>query len=266
MVRVGARVEFICAPGPLKNGTEAAAAHQHAVEAVLRRHPFGADDAVPGFDLLGIVLCRSFARCHVLSPFWATAWWAKGERARSIGGDGLVAFGQQAQPLLDIRDLSIAGYNATLNKAATASPTTSYASAAEKNTRLVRAFPSPEDMAKFATEVLGDKRIYTCTQGTEGCPNPTNVTTATGLGPKYEAEYDIVLPKLQSLANISTGSSSSAVYGELQTISAPGMSVSPQLLDSLRRLPTDTRSIAVNRLSQELASKRTVIPPLRAAA
>jgi glutamate-1-semialdehyde 2,1-aminomutase len=34
-VRVGARVEFICAPGPLKNGTEAAAAHQHAVEAVL---------------------------------------------------------------------------------------------------------------------------------------------------------------------------------------------------------------------------------------
>jgi glutamate-1-semialdehyde 2,1-aminomutase len=35
VVRVGARVEFICAPGPLKNGTEAADAHQHAVEAVL---------------------------------------------------------------------------------------------------------------------------------------------------------------------------------------------------------------------------------------
>jgi glutamate-1-semialdehyde 2,1-aminomutase len=27
VVRVGARVEFICAPGPLKNGAEAAAAH-----------------------------------------------------------------------------------------------------------------------------------------------------------------------------------------------------------------------------------------------
>ena len=36
------------------------------------------------------------------------------------------------------------------------------------------------------------------------------------------------------------------------------MSVSPQLLDSLRRLPTDTRSIAVNRLSQELAMHRVV--------
>ncbi|PJF08336.1 aspartate aminotransferase family protein [Pseudorhodobacter sp. MZDSW-24AT] len=35
VVRVGARVEFICAPGPLKNGTEAAAAHQPQVEAAL---------------------------------------------------------------------------------------------------------------------------------------------------------------------------------------------------------------------------------------
>jgi glutamate-1-semialdehyde 2,1-aminomutase len=32
VVRVGARVEFICAPGPLVNGTEAAAAHHPAVE------------------------------------------------------------------------------------------------------------------------------------------------------------------------------------------------------------------------------------------
>jgi glutamate-1-semialdehyde 2,1-aminomutase len=35
VVRVGARVEFICAPGPLRNGTEAAAAHQPEVEAAL---------------------------------------------------------------------------------------------------------------------------------------------------------------------------------------------------------------------------------------
>jgi len=35
VVRVGARVEFICAPGPLHNGAEAALAHQPAVEAAL---------------------------------------------------------------------------------------------------------------------------------------------------------------------------------------------------------------------------------------
>jgi glutamate-1-semialdehyde 2,1-aminomutase len=35
VVRVGARVEFICAPGPLHNGTEAALAHQPALEAAI---------------------------------------------------------------------------------------------------------------------------------------------------------------------------------------------------------------------------------------
>ncbi len=35
VVRVGARVEFICAPGPLRNGAEAALAHQPAVEAAV---------------------------------------------------------------------------------------------------------------------------------------------------------------------------------------------------------------------------------------
>ncbi|AWB50411.1 aspartate aminotransferase family protein [Gemmobacter aquarius] len=35
VVRVGARVEFICAKGPLRNGTEAGAAHQPALEAAI---------------------------------------------------------------------------------------------------------------------------------------------------------------------------------------------------------------------------------------
>src|SRR5690606_29160133 len=35
VVRVGARVEFICASGPLKNGTEAARAHLPEVEAAI---------------------------------------------------------------------------------------------------------------------------------------------------------------------------------------------------------------------------------------
>ena len=35
VVRVGARVEFICAPGPLRNGAEAALAHQPVVEAAV---------------------------------------------------------------------------------------------------------------------------------------------------------------------------------------------------------------------------------------
>ncbi|MFM7335542.1 MAG: aspartate aminotransferase family protein, partial [Tabrizicola sp.] len=35
VVRVGARVEFICSPGPLRNGTQAGYAHQPQVEAAI---------------------------------------------------------------------------------------------------------------------------------------------------------------------------------------------------------------------------------------
>ena len=35
MSRVGARVEFICAPGPLQNGSEAEAAHAPRLEAAI---------------------------------------------------------------------------------------------------------------------------------------------------------------------------------------------------------------------------------------
>jgi glutamate-1-semialdehyde 2,1-aminomutase len=35
VVRVGARVEFICAPGPLQNGSQAAFAHQPRIEAAI---------------------------------------------------------------------------------------------------------------------------------------------------------------------------------------------------------------------------------------
>jgi glutamate-1-semialdehyde 2,1-aminomutase len=35
VARVGARVEFICAPGPLRNGAEAEAAHAPALEAAI---------------------------------------------------------------------------------------------------------------------------------------------------------------------------------------------------------------------------------------
>ena len=35
VVRVGARVEFICAPKPLRNGAEAALAHHHEVESAV---------------------------------------------------------------------------------------------------------------------------------------------------------------------------------------------------------------------------------------
>lgn len=169
--------------------------------------------------------------------------WVFGQNAGGVGG----------RPIEPVRDLSVAGYNATLNKPITASETTDYSnSPAEKNSRLVRAFKSPAELAQWTTEVLGDQKVYTC--GQHHCPAPTTVVTSSGLGPKYEAEVDFVQPKLEAMAN----PSNSATYADLAEISAPGFAVSPQLLGSLRAMPPDTRSIAVNRIAQEMAMHRVI--------
>ena len=169
--------------------------------------------------------------------------WIFGQRAGGVNG----------KPIEPIRDLSVAGFNATINKPITASASTDYsASVAEKNSRLVRAFKSPDTLAKWTTEVLGDQKVYTCSQS--DCPQPTTVVTASGLGPKFEAEVDVVLPKLQVLAT----PTNAAAYSDLAEISAPGFAVSPQLLDAVRRLPPETRAMAVNRLGQEMAMHRVI--------
>lgn len=162
------------------------------------------------------------------------------------------AGGVGTAPLRPVRDLSVAGYNVTLNKPTNTNPNTSYIAATERTTRLVQAFATPEDLATFTTQVLGDQQVYLC-NGLSNCPASTTATTATGLGPRYDAEVDYVAPKLNVLANGTT-----QTYGDLNQISAPGMAVTPQLLESLRRMPAENRTVAVSRLSQELAMHRVI--------
>lgn len=166
---------------------------------------------------------------------------------------GKNAGGTNSDALRPIRDLSIAGYNATLGKATTADPK---ASSTDKDSRLTRTFGSAEKLADFTTEVLGDKRIYTCSPGDNGCPPSAATTTATGLGPKLEEEYKEVQPKLAELA--SSKEYGAAAYDKLLAIGTEGYTVNGDLLETLRRLPAEERAAAVERLSQELAMHRTV--------
>lgn len=168
--------------------------------------------------------------------------WVYGQKA---GGSGTA-------PIQPIRDLAVAGYNVTINKSAGTLSTANYGSSSLASTRLVQAFQTPESLAKWSTEVLGDQRIYLCTQGA-GCPEPTSTVTATGLAPKFEQELDVVLPSMRILA-----ASSHASMTDLAKVSAPGMVVSPQLMDAVRKLPTDMRSVAVSRLSQEIAMHKVI--------
>ena len=168
--------------------------------------------------------------------------WVYGQKA---GGSGTA-------PIQPIRDLAIAGYNVTINKSASTLSTANYGSSSLASTRLVQAFQTPESLAKWSTEVLGDQRIYLCTQGA-GCPEPTSTVTATGLAPKFEQELDVVLPAMRILA-----ASNQASMTDLAKVSAPGMVVSPQLMDAVRKLPPDLRSVAVSRLSQEISMHKVI--------
>lgn len=168
--------------------------------------------------------------------------WVFGARAGGVG----------TAPIQPVRDLAVAGYNLTINKTASTLSTANYGSSSLASTRLVQAFKTPDDLAKWSTEVLGDQKIYLCTQDSS-CPTATATVTATGLGPKFEQELDTVLPTMRTLSTSNTFS-----QADLVKISAPGMAVSPQLMDAMRKLPTDVRSVAVNRLAQEIAMHKVI--------
>ena len=177
----------------------------------------------------------------------------KGQREGIPWVFGKNAGGTNSDPLRPIRDVSIAGYNATLGKATTTDPK---ASSTGTDSRLTRTFSNAESLATFTTEVLGDKRIYTCSPGDNGCPPSAVTTTATGLGPKLEEEYKEVQPKLAELAS---GSERGATaQSKLESIGSEGYTVNGELLEALRRLPARDRDAAVERLSQELAMHRIV--------
>lgn len=165
---------------------------------------------------------------------------------------GSRAGGVNLQPLRPVRDLAVAGYNVTLNKPTATSAAANYTKAKEGSTQLVQAFATPEDLAAWTASVLGDQRIFLC-NGIEGCPEATSVATATGLRPKYEAEVDALAPRLAAMADGTGGS-----YVDLVQVGAPGMGVSPQLMEALRRLPPVERGMAITRLAQEMAIYRTI--------
>jgi len=179
----------------------------------------------------------------------------KNEEAQNTGMPwvfGGPAGGKNTLAIQPVRDIAVAGYNATLNKPTSTPSTTLYSAAPEKSSRLVAAFASPDELAKFTTDVLGDKKVFLCTTASD-CPVATSVNTATGLNPKYEQEIQLLQPKLDAMVNAEKPN-----YADLQAIAAPGMALSPALLDSVRAMPSELRALTTGRLTQELAMQRVI--------
>lgn len=162
---------------------------------------------------------------------------------------GAKAGGVGTQPLRPVRDLSVAGYNVTLNRPTTASS----GAGGPAGTRMTNAFATPEELAEWTTKVLGDQQIYLC-DGIANCPAATSTSTASGLGPRLDAELDLIRPRLSGL--VAGSNSNNAVA--LNEIAAPGLAITPQLLQAMRSMPPDTQALAVGRLAHELAMQRVI--------
>lgn len=162
-----------------------------------------------------------------------------------LGGQKAGGFAQNA--IRPINDMAVAGYNVTMNQPVTSSNTLNYTNS---QLPLSKVFPKPQDAADFATSVLGDLSVATCDG--PSCPNK-GAQAGTGLKPKYEAEIPAAQTQLNTVLT-----TSNPTYSNLDALSAPGVSVTTDVVRAIRELPPDMQAIAAQRLAKEIALARTI--------
>jgi integrating conjugative element protein (TIGR03755 family) len=118
---------------------------------------------------------------------------------------------------------------------------------------MVAAFATSDALATFTTRMLGDQQIYLC-EGIANCPAATSTSTATGLGPLLDEEIALVRPRLEAIVN-GLNSPTSAALAE---IGAPGITVNASVIQALRAMPPESRTLSTSRLAHELGMQRVV--------
>ncbi len=176
-----------------------------------------------------------------------TAIEANGGRKGTTWIGGTPAGGALQLPIKPVNDVSVASYNLTMNQGVTASNSLSYTST---QLPLPKLFPTPQSAADFATSVLGDQQIGTCAD--VDCPGKGS-QAATGLMPKYEAEVPVAKQQLTTAL-----STPNPTFNYLDTLSAPGVAITPDVIRALQNLPPDVQAATADRLSKEIALARTV--------
>lgn len=181
---------------------------------------------------------------------------AKDNVEQANGREGVTWLGGQKfggltqKPISVIKDLVTAGFNTTMSQPVTASDTVTYSSTGGTGTKLARTFPRAMDASAYATDVLGDMVIATCSE--PSCPAKGTVT-GLGLLPKYEAEQ---VPAAQQIKTLLAAAVPN--YQSLDDASAPGVAITRELVDAMREMPDSEQRIVSGRLSREIAVARTI--------
>lgn len=157
---------------------------------------------------------------------------------------GGAAGGTGQEPIELTEDIAKAGFNIQLNRGVTATgPVT-----VSPTQRLSEVWQTPDQVAQWLVEVVGEHRITTC----EGCEKSTS--PGNGLSPVLEKEEELQRTELQAIVN----SSSPPTLATLAKVSAPGIAITREVIETIRQLPKTDQPILIDRLVAEIAVARTV--------
>jgi integrating conjugative element protein (TIGR03755 family) len=183
---------------------------------------------------------------------------AKQRVQRDGGNSGVAAFpgiqrgGKDQPPLRIVHDTTAVGFNVTMGQMPSAPTSTSF----PPSSRLTRLWQTPRAAADWAVSVLGDQQVATCDDASCGSGDGVagkGIVTGLGLQPKYEASVTEVETAMVALV-----ASGDTTYEKLHEVSAPGVAVTKDVIDALRRLPADTRGSMTKRLAREVALSNTI--------
>ncbi|MCP5348402.1 MAG: integrating conjugative element protein [Gammaproteobacteria bacterium] len=174
---------------------------------------------------------------------------AKESVESSNGDNGVPWIGGQAggngQPVLEFTgDIVEAGYNINMNRALTDTTPVPVASA----TRLSEIWPSPADAGDWTVDVVGENIVTTC----DTCRKDS--IPGTGLLPKLYQESATVTTEIQNLVSGATP----PTLDNLEQITAPGVAITRQVIESIREMPVSEQSLIMGRLVSEISTARTV--------
>ncbi|MXW07432.1 MAG: integrating conjugative element protein [Gammaproteobacteria bacterium] len=155
----------------------------------------------------------------------------------SAGGDG-------QDPLALTEDITRAGFNVQMNR----SPSAQGAVAADPDQRLTLIWNDPSAAADWLVDVVGEHNVTTC----EGCEKST--IPGNGLGPVLEQEKRNLTTVLESIVS----GSQTPTLSNLERVSAPGIAITRDVIESINTLPVTEQQIVIDRLVAEIAVARTV--------
>lgn len=179
-------------------------------------------------------------------------WMCTGNDAEFAGG-----VGQRA--IEPIRDATIAGYNIIAGRAGVGSNgelcslTPAPHSSANSpegtvGTRLGDSFATPEAAADFITQVIGDTFVYTYRDA------PKRQRAGTGVLPYVERESQAVVQELIALSRQPANPTSA----QRALVRAPNVTISNQLINSLKNFDPQERIGLIRRLADEIAVSRVI--------